>query len=621
MSDPEHSFSDLDLDPRILTALSALGFESPTPIQFEAIPPLREGRDIVARARTGSGKTAAFGLPVLERLKDGKKGPRALIMAPTRELALQVTEAMQSFAKGLQVPMVTVYGGAPYKPQFVALSRGVPLVVGTPGRLIDHLDRGSLDLSGIEMVVLDEADEMLRMGFIDDVEKLLGAMPDGRQIALFSATMPPPIRRVANKYLVDPVTVEADVARGTTVDHVRQRIVVVPQYIKGRALVRYLEGEERGATLVFSRTRAGCGEIAETLADAGIEAEALHGDLAQRDRERVLGRLRSGRIGVVVATDVAARGIDVEHITHVVNLDLPDNPESYTHRIGRTGRAGREGTAMTLITPRERGRAESFRRSLGATFEEYYLPSDAAIAKRDRDALVESLDGAGEAAAGWVEHLVSEGRELADIAAAAMELLARARSVSLETDLSDELPDWARPPQRRDSPPRQFERGAPRSFDGPPQRGPGGPGPDFGPPRGRPNQAPNEVELFVGAGRALGVRPGDLVGALAGDAGISGGDIGRIQVGERSSFVGVSRAIAAKVLEGRTTLNVRGRDVKLSLAQPGGKAGGPEKSWKPRGPGKPTFEVRRGGPHRTPHGPSVGATGGSKTWKGSSGKR
>ena len=620
MSDPEPSFSDLDLDPRILTTLSELGFENPTPIQAQAIPPLLAGKDVVARARTGSGKTAAFGLPLLERLKDGKKGPRALIMAPTRELALQVTEAIGSFATHLKVPMVTVYGGAPYRPQLVALNRGVPLVVGTPGRLIDHLDRGSLDLSNVEMVVLDEADEMLRMGFIEDVEKLLGATPAGRQIALFSATMPPPIRRVADKYLVDPVTIVADMARGTTVDHVRQRIVVVPQHVKGRALIRYLEGEERGATLVFSRTRAGCGEIAETLADAGIEADALHGDLAQRDRERVLGRLRSGRIGVVVATDVAARGIDVEHITHVVNLDLPDNPESYTHRIGRTGRAGREGTALTLITPRERGRAEFFRRTLGATFEDYYLPSDAAIAKRDRAALVASLDGAGETAASWVAHLVEEGRDLAGIAAAALELLAKARSVSLETDLSDELPAWARPPQRRDRPPKHqdFDRPRPGDHRGPPG---GRPGPDFGPPRGRPDQAPNEVELFIGAGRALGVRPGDLVGALAGDAGITGGDIGRIQVGERSSFVGVSRAIATKVLDGRTTLNVRGRDVKLSLAHPGGKTAGPEKSWKPRGPGKPTFETRRGGPHRTPRGPGAGPKGGSKTWKGSSGKR
>jgi ATP-dependent RNA helicase DeaD len=617
MSDPTTTFAELGLDPRIVAALTTLGFESPTAIQAEAIPPLQEGRDIVARARTGSGKTAAFGLPMLERLKDGEKGPRALVIAPTRELALQVTEAIESFAVNLNVPVVTVYGGAPYRPQLIALKKGVPIVVGTPGRLIDHLEKGSLDLGGIEMVVLDEADEMLRMGFIDDVETLLAAMPEGRQIALFSATMPAAIRRVANKYLVDPVTVEADVEAGTTTDHVRQRAIVVPQHFKGQALVRYLRGEERGATLVFSRTRAGCGEIAEILAEGGIEAEALHGDLAQNERERVLNRLRTGRIGVVVATDVASRGIDIDHITHVVNMDLPDNPESYTHRIGRTGRAGREGTALTLVTPGARGRAEFFRRSLNATFEDYQLPSDAEIARKERAALVASLEGVGQTVTGWIEHLVAEGQTVEGIAAAALELLAKERGVSLETDLSEELPDWARgrTTPRRDSrdagPPHR-----PAPHRGQDARGPSDrPGPPSGPPRSPPAQ--DEVELFVGAGRALGVRPGDLVGALAGDAGIQGSDIGRIQVGERSSFVGVSKAIASKVLDGRSTLNVRGRDVKLSLAHPGGKSAGPEKPWKHKGPGKPAFDARLGGAKR---GPPPGK-GGQKTWKGSGGKR
>ena len=689
MSDPTQTFADLGLDPRIVSALTDLGFESPTPIQAQAIPPLAAGKDIVARARTGSGKTAAFGLPMLERLKDGQKGPRALVMAPTRELALQVTTAIETFAKNLRVPVITVYGGASYRPQLVALKQGVPLVVGTPGRLIDLLDKGALDLSGIEMIVLDEADEMLRMGFIDDVEKLLAAAPAGRQIALFSATMPPAIRRVANKYLVDAVTVEADMESGTTVDHVRQRAIVVPQYVKAEALIRYLRGEDREATLVFSRTRAGCAEVAETLSDNGIEAEALHGDLAQRDSERVIARLRSGRIDVVVATDVASRGIDIEHITHVVNLDLPDNPESYTHRIGRTGRAGREGTALTLVTPRERGRAEFFRRSLNATFEDYRLPTDAEIAKRGRDAMVASLEGVGETAKGWVEHLVEGGMTAVDIAAAAMELLAKERSVSLRTDLPDFLPDWAQgrpPPRDRGPSDRSFQRkpwdrdpeerrpsGPPNQrgpaptqsrdtrSDGPPpgarsghpqppqdagrsgppstsrgpndrpnrgpndrpfqDRGPNRAGPDFGPPRGRPDAAVDEVELFVGAGRALGVRPGDLVGALAGDVGITGRDIGRITVGERNSFVGVSRATASRVLEGRSTLNVRGRDVKLSIAHPGGKDSGPEKAWKPRGPGQPTFEVRRGPPKRGGPPGKGGPKGGGKPWKGSGGKR
>jgi ATP-dependent RNA helicase DeaD len=657
----EPTFSDLGLDPRILAALSDLGFEKPTPIQAEAIPPLRDGHDIVARARTGSGKTAAFGLPLLERVKDSGKGVKALVLAPTRELASQVSEALETFATKMPLKTVTIYGGASYRPQLVALKKGVPIVVGTPGRLIDHLESGALDLSGLELIVLDEADEMLRMGFIDAVEQILAATPDTRQVALFSATMPPAIRRVADRYLKDPITVEADVARGTTVDHVRQRIVLVPQRFKAPALMRYLKGEDRGATLVFSRTRAGCGEIAGFLADNGIEAEALHGDLAQKERERVLGRLRSGRIGVVVATDVAARGIDVEGITHVVNLDLPDNPESYTHRIGRTGRAGREGTALTFITPRERGRVNFFRNKLGATFEDYVLPTDAAIARRERDVLVKSLEGAGEAAKGWVEHMVEEGQTAEDIAAAALEMLAKSQRVSLRTDLPDVLPDWARPQHDRgqrhdrgnyqdrgqrqdrgnfqdrgprhnqgnfqDRGPRHnqgnFQDRGPRPNQGNFQnRGPGpGPFPDQRDPQERgPRQNLDEVELFIGAGRQLGVRPGDLVGALAGDSGISGSDIGRIQVGERSSFVGVSRETARRVLDGRHSLNVRGRDVKLSLAHPGGKPTGPERPYKQRGPGKPPGtgpKPHRKGPRRV----ASPGPGGHKPWKGSGGKR
>ena len=550
--DSDPSFDALGLDPRLVAAIAELGFERPTGIQADAIGPLLEGRDVVARARTGSGKTAAFGLPLLHRLQDGGRGPRALVVAPTRELASQVGDALASYARGLPISFVTIYGGASYRPQLRALKDGVTVVVGTPGRLIDHLERGSLDLSGVELVVLDEADEMLNMGFLEDVERLLAAAPEERQVALFSATMPPPIRRTAKRYLRDPLTVETDMARGTTVDHVRQRALTVPHAFKIDALVRYLRGEAAGAALVFCRTKLGCGEVAGALVAAGIEADALHGDLAQAERERVLRRLRSGCIGVVVATDVAARGLDVDHITHVVNLDLPDNPESYTHRIGRTGRAGREGTALTLVTPREAGKLRWMSRVLGADFEAYRLPTDAALAQRARAKLADELSGAGDQARAWMQHLLEQGVELEDLAAAALELVAEARSVPLTRDLPDELPRWATADLR------------------PPPRPPKSRAPQARPPRGRgPRRGgPPECELFIGAGRAMGVRPGDLVGALAGETGIAGGDIGRIQVGERSSFVGVSRQIADAVLHGRASLNVRGRDVKLAMARP-----------------------------------------------------
>jgi ATP-dependent RNA helicase DeaD len=547
-------FSDLGLDERIISALTSIGFEAPTPIQAKAIPPLLAGHDIIARARTGSGKTAAFGLPLLERLKNKRPGPRALVMAPTRELAVQVTEALDELGSNLSLGSVTLYGGASYRPQLDALRRKVPIVVGTPGRLLDHLDRGSLDLSNVELVVLDEADEMLRMGFIDDVERLMSHTPDDRQVALFSATMPNPIRRVADRYTRNPLTIEADGGGGSRVDHVRQRTVVVPQRHKVDALIRYLRGEERGATLVFSRTRTGCGEVVELLMKAGLDAEALHGDMAQAQRTRVLDRLRLGRVDILIATDVAARGLDVEHITHVVNLDVPDNPETYTHRIGRTGRAGREGVAATFVTPRERGRMQWMRKVLGASFEDYNLPSDAVIAGAAREKFIDTLHGLADEsealadANSVVDALVEKGVSLRDAAAVAVMRAANLSNTSLKRDQETELPHWARPPKAR----KERSNAAPENAGRKQKTG----------------RAPNEVELFIAVGNSAGVRPGDLVGALTDNTGIAGRDIGRIHVSERSSFVGMSKESADRVLEGRKALSVRGRQVKVALARP-----------------------------------------------------
>jgi len=384
------TFEGLSIDPRLIDAVGALGFESPTPIQAEAIPPLVSGRDVIGRARTGSGKTAAFGLPVLERVKAGGKSVKALLLCPTRELALQVTDALRSYAAQLPVRVVTLYGGASYGPQLKALSQGVSVVVGTPGRVLDHLERGTLDLTELELFVLDEADEMLRMGFIDDVEKLLAATPKGRQVALFSATMPPPIKRIAKMHLNEPLIVQVESEELTTA-HIAQRGVLVPNRNKLEALQRVLSAEPRGATLVFARTRAGCAEAASYLAQRGLRVDALHGDLNQQARELVVTRLRANQLDVVVATDVAARGLDVEHLTHVVNLDLPNDPETYVHRIGRTGRAGRKGVAIAFVAPSERGRIRRFQDTLGVKIERMDVPSDADILAARRARLVASV--------------------------------------------------------------------------------------------------------------------------------------------------------------------------------------------------------------------------------------
>ena len=481
-------FEQFGLDPRILRAVADLGFTTPTPIQQKAIEHLVQGADVVGRARTGTGKTAAFGLPLVQRLAtpDGARpvynGVRALVMAPTRELALQVSEAIQTFAKHLNLRVATLYGGASYQPQLRALRDGAAIVVGTPGRLIDHLDRGTLDLGGVEMVVLDEADEMLRMGFIDDVEKLVGATPNSRQVALFSATMPPQIRRVADRYLKSPVLVQDD-SGPMSVAAINQQWIYAPQRFKGEALLRLLHGEPRGTTLIFSRTRAGCAEAADALGRAGFQTEALHGDMSQSARERVLELFRAKRLDVVVATDVAARGIDIEHITHVINFDLPENGETYTHRIGRTGRAGRTGTAITIITPSQIYSWRSMMRHIRAEVEEIQLPTDYSIAMRQLESLtndfarVAPMPRAGVAWK-WVQKMMdSRGWTEGQVAAYAVAVLAGERGANLEDDPSDEPETWGQPNMKKKRAP--VERQAPASSEPAAPRAPRAPRAEF----------------------------------------------------------------------------------------------------------------------------------------------
>ncbi len=549
---PASSFEAFDLDVRLLNAVTALGFSAPTPIQAQAIPALLSGRDVIGRARTGSGKTAAFGLPLLERLKDGGKQVRALVLAPTRELALQVTDALRSLTGALPVRIVTLYGGVPYGQQLRALGAGVSVVVGTPGRVLDHLDRGTLDLSAIELLVLDEADEMLRMGFIDDVERVLAATPAERQVALFSASMPEPIRHIATKYLRNPAEIQVE-QQALSTHHITQRWLLVPDAHKPDALARVLAAEPHGATLIFSRTRAGAAEAAGALAARGLSVEALHGDLNQGARELVLTRLRSGRIDIVVATDVAARGLDVEHLSHVINLDLPTDLESYVHRIGRTGRAGREGVATSLVSPREVGRMRYFERALGARIAPLHVPTDAEIRDRHLARLREEIAGAFERAPApelgeMADALSAQGGDRAALLAT-LDMLVRARGLHLEGPADKRPPPWARPhrfPQKPGPKPR-FETGR-------------------RPPRAAP--AGDEVELFLPVGSARGVRPQDIVGAIAGDTGVPGKAIGRITVEDNKSFVRVPAVIGEDLLRDHRTLQLRGRDVPLSRARP-----------------------------------------------------
>ncbi len=368
-------FTDLALSEPLLRALADVGYESPSPIQAATIPPLLEGRDVLGQAQTGTGKTAAFALPILAAIDPAQAKPQALVLAPTRELAIQVAEAFQKYATHLPgFHVLPIYGGQSYYPQLQALKRGVQVVVGTPGRVIDHLERGSLDLSQLRCLVLDEADEMLRMGFIDDVEAVLKRTPETRQVALFSATMPAQIKRIAQTYLKEPVEV-AIKAKTTTSANIRQRYWSVSGVHKLDALTRILEAEAFDAMIVFSRTKLGTEELAEKLSARGISAAAINGDVQQAQREKTIQNLKDGKIDVLVATDVAARGLDVERISHVLNYDIPYDTESYVHRIGRTGRAGRKGEAILFVTPRERGMLRAIERATRQPIEPMELPS------------------------------------------------------------------------------------------------------------------------------------------------------------------------------------------------------------------------------------------------------
>jgi ATP-dependent RNA helicase DeaD len=552
--DDSVGFADLALAPELVAALTALGYEEPTPIQREAIPALLEGRDLLGQAATGTGKTAAFALPLLQRLGRGEDGgaPRALVLVPTRELATQVAEAVHRYGRDLGVRTLPIYGGQPIVRQLKALERGVDVVIATPGRALDHIRRRSLKPAGLQTIVLDEADEMLDMGFAEDIEAILSDTPADRQTVLFSATMPPRINKIVGTHLNDPVRIQLGGERHAPGEapKVRQKAYVVPRAHKPAALGRVLDVEAPGATIVFCRTRAEVDGLTETLNGRGQRAEALHGGMNQEQRTRAIGRLKAGTIDLLVATDVAARGLDVDVLTHVVNYDVPAAPEAYVHRIGRVGRAGREGTAITLAQPREHRMLKAIERVTRQPIAVEKLPTVADLHARRLEATTEALAAilaeGGEALDPFrvVVETLGDEHDPMEVALAAVALAHRAGGGAVEEH--EEIPEAAAPRSR----PAERDRGDERR----PAKGPQG-------KRGGQRDAGGAptTRLFIGAGRERGIRPQDLVGAIANEAGLSGRQIGSIEIADRFSLVEVPEAAADHIVAALRHRTIKGR--------------------------------------------------------------
>lgn len=549
------AFTELGLAPEILKALADAGYVTPSAIQAAAIPTLLEGRDVLGLAQTGTGKTAAFALPLLSTITGGNATPQVLVLAPTRELAIQVAESFEGYAKYRKdIRIMSIYGGQAYDTQIRALKRGVDIVVGTPGRVMDHMRRGTLKLDNLKALVLDEADEMLRMGFIDDVEWILEQTPATRQIALFSATMPPVIQRVAQKYLNNPKEVRIE-NKTRTNSSIKQRYWFVRGMNKHEGLCRLVETEKMDAMLVFVRTRKDAEDLAEMMSREGHACEALHGDIPQKLREKVIERLKNGRLNILVATDVVARGLDVERISHVVNFDMPHDNESYVHRIGRTGRAGREGDAILFVTGREKRSLYNLERHTRQPIEEMQMPSADEInkirAERFKTSLRVSVEADEKALAPFVEMIASleeEGLDAAQLAAGLARLLQGDRPLFME-----DRPQAARRPEVRES--RDRNDRADRSDRG--ERAP------RAPRSGRDEVA---METFrVDVGRVHGVKPGHLVGAIANEADLESRFIGQIQIHDDFSTVDLPQGMTTEVQ--KVLQNVRVCQRPLNLAK------------------------------------------------------
>jgi ATP-dependent RNA helicase DeaD len=521
------SFEQLGLSADTLKVLKELGFEEPTPIQAEAIPALLDGLDVMAQAQTGTGKTAAFGLPIVERLSGISPGPEALILAPTRELAVQVAEAVHRFGKERGTHVVAVYGGQPIERQLRALARPVDVVVGTPGRLMDHMRRETLKLDQVRFVVLDEADEMLDMGFIEDIEQILSALPAERQTGLFSATLPRRVTDLATRYLRNPVSIRIEPEQITVPQITQSYYEVVPR-AKLEALTRILDLEEPTSAMIFCRTKLEVDELTQALQGRGYPAEAIHGDLSQAMRDRVMNRFRTGTATLLVATDVAARGLDIEHVSHVINYSLPGDPESYVHRIGRTGRAGRAGEAISLVTPRERRFLRIIERVVGSRLEPRRVPTASDVAARQRERLAATLQEIIE-----LEDLDMQMALVDELSAYYDPTLIAAAALSLLLDFQAE--------------PEAAAGELPLSADG---------------------VEHGMTRLFLNLGKKDGLRPGDVVGAIANEAQIPGKSIGQIEIKETYSFVEVPENVLQRVVSALGRSRIRGREVRVEVARP-----------------------------------------------------
>ncbi len=563
-SNPHSTFDSLGLKAPLVEALTALGYEEPTPIQRAALPPLLEGRDLLGIAATGTGKTAAFALPLLQRLTPGECGTfctSALVLVPTRELAMQVAEAVHKYGQKLGVRVLPLYGGQPIGQQLRVLKRGVDVVIATPGRALDHLRRQSLKLDSVQTVVLDEADEMLDMGFADDLEEILESAPEKRQTALFSATLPPRIASIAERHLSEPVRVRIapEKVKAGAGPRVRQTAYVVPRGFKDATLGRVLDLEAPTSAIVFCRTRTEVDTLTVSLNGHGWRAQALHGGMSQEQRDRVLRQFKAHAVELLVATDVAARGLDIDKLSHVVNYDVPNAPEAYVHRIGRTGRAGREGVAITLAEPRETRLLRNIEKLTGQRIEIAAVPTVADLrAKRmelTRASLHEVLvAGELEAFRGVVEGLANEF-DLMDVAAAAVKLFQDAQQDGGSSE-EQEIPPVNLAPEKR-------------PHSGPPSKGPRQAArPDRGAKRRAGPQDGDVTRIFIGAGRNAGMRPADLVGAIAGEAGIESSRIGTIQIADGYSLVEVPESLADKIVSSLRQATLRGRKVQVRRDRP-----------------------------------------------------
>lgn len=585
MTKPALGFSELNLSDQLVKAVTELGYESPLPIQAACIPPLLEGKDVLGLAQTGTGKTGAFALPLLSNIDLKNKSPQVLVLAPTRELAIQVAEAFQAYARHMKdFHVVPIYGGQSYPFQFNQLKRGPHVIVGTPGRIMDHMGRRTLDLSGVKTVVLDEADEMLRMGFVEDVETILAKTPDDRQMALFSATMPPQIKRISSKYMKDPVDIRIK-SKTNTAENIEQVYLVVPQRAKFEALARILETESYDGILIFARTRLGTTELAEKLNARGFDVAALNGDMNQSARERTIRRLKTGDIDIVVATDVAARGLDVERISLVINFDIPGDSETYIHRIGRTGRVGRYGKAILFANPRERRLLSSIERVTRKPIERMEMPSHDTVTRKRiekfRDGLVELME---KEEMQFFQDLSFELMEEMDIdilqlAAGLLCMTQKERPLQAveSRDLSNSRWDEPRQQPRRG---RDAGRGQ-------------GPGQGQGQGQGQGRRPIKNMALYrIEVGSEDGIEVRNILGAVANETGLQTRFIGQIRIHQDHSTIEMPGDLPHEMLDHLRTVYVGKKQMRISRdsgrgarpADPREAAPGPERSKKPKKP-------------------------------------